>query len=55
MNSTALGAIMRDRLAQLRWIVHKWEVWNGFPDENLPFLVRLQTMIDRGSTRASAR
>jgi hypothetical protein len=55
MRSTDLGAIMRDRLAQLKRMVRKWEVSTGFPDEDLPFRVRQQMMIDRGSTRASAR
>jgi hypothetical protein len=51
MGSTDRGAIMRDRLAQLRRMVHKWEVRNGFPDEDLPLLVRHRMISDRYSAR----
>jgi hypothetical protein len=33
---------MRERLDQIRRLIHKWEVWNGWPHEDLPTLVRLK-------------
>ncbi len=44
MDSTYLGAIIRVKLAQIRRVIHKWDVRNDWPPEDLPTLVRLKMM-----------